>query len=136
MPNWNQEVQPEEKKAVETEEADLDKLYLPLIVIGNKCDSIDQINDELLIDYMASVMRRIAAQNNAFLVYLSSKQNINIKRLLCLLEYCLLNKENPDSSLETSFGIKNLFIPPGTDSLSFLSRKFKRVQEFTVPKEE
>jgi hypothetical protein len=38
------------------------------------------------------------------------------------------------TSLEANFGIKNLFIPPGTDGIKFLSKKYQKILDFTVPR--
>lgn len=113
----------------------LENLQIPLMIIGNKSDLIDQINNEQLIDYMAYVLRKIATQHEAFLIYLSSKQGINLENFLSLLQFCILKKKLANEELlKPHFGIKNLVIPPGTDTLPFLSQKYKKILDFVVPK--
>ena len=43
-----------------------------MMIIGNKSDVIDNISNEMVLDYISYILRKLATQNNSSLISVSS----------------------------------------------------------------
>lgn len=120
---------------IEDEVLDIENFKIPLLILANKSDCLDTINDESLLNYIEFTLRRLAIENNAFLVCSSNFQERNIDNLLDLLFFSLLEKTKEINlkNLETNFILDKLFLPIGSDNLPDLKKKIK-VQKYDFPK--
>ena len=114
---------------------DIDNFKIPLLLLANKSDCLDTVNDENLLNYIEFTLRKLAVENDAFLVCSSNFQERNIDNLLDLLFYSLLEKTDEINlkNLETNFILDKLFLPNGTDKLSDLEKNLKG-QKYDFPK--
>jgi GTP-binding protein EngB required for normal cell division len=113
----------------------VDNYKLPILILANKSDYLDRINDEKLLKYIEYTLRKLAVENDAFLMSCSSHEDRNIDSLLDLLFYALLEKkEEVDSKkLEKSLVLNQLFLPLRTDTRETLDSL--PVRHFDFPKQ-
>ncbi len=116
--NESQDDTEEDKK---TDKYNIDDFKLPLLIMANKSDALNSINDEKLLDYIHFTLRKLAAENHAFLISASAYQDKNIREFLELLYYSLLDKKDIKMKyLLPKFNVAGLFVPNGTDNIEKL----------------
>ena len=69
---------------------------MPIIILGNKSDVLDKINDEKQIDFISHELRQIAVESQNFLITASAHSNRNIEGMLNLFLYLLLGESKTD----------------------------------------
>ena len=116
------------------EEEDID---IPILLVGNKTDCLDNLNDESLRDHIQFVLRELAVKYNALLVTASSHKNRNLNLLYKLLGGILVDlKENDTTIYEPNYNVANMFIPLGADDLNQLETQLGKHRAYEFKEEE
>lgn len=119
----------EEEKLVYEESPDITfSLRIPLLIIANKADTLDNLSEQKALDYVQYKLRSLAVTYGASLIYTSTKLNQNIDTLLNYLSFSMLDNKNSD--LKVNLTNEKLFIPFGFDQLDMLNEDFKDCQDF------
>jgi hypothetical protein len=98
---------------------------LPLVIVGNKSDTVESLNGETLKDYVDYTLRQINIENHGTLFTASAKNDWNLNLITQFLLSTLLDK-TPDEhvDLKDNFNIMNMHIKSGSDSMEKLKEAF------------
>ena len=86
---------------------------IPLLIIGTKSDTLDNIKEEKPIEAMQYNLRSFSLKYGASLMYTSTNLGSNIKTLINYLSFLTLDDEQKD--LRVSLNNEDLFVPVGYD---------------------
>lgn len=106
-------------------------LKIPLLIIGNKSDALDNLTEQKALDFVQYKLRTLAVRYGASLMYVSPKLNQNIDTLINYLSYTMLNQKNVKLAVELSN--EKLFVPFGFDQVDILSEHFKECEDYNFP---
>ena len=113
-----------------------DEIDLPLLLVANKSDCLDNINDETLRDKIQYDLRDQALKNEALLISTSSHSNRNLDLLYKVLGGVLVNfNEQDDSVFEPKYNITNMFIPLGVDDPGHLETQLGKAKDYEFKEE-
>lgn len=96
---------------------------IPLLIIANKSDTLDNLKEEKAIDHIQYTLRSMALKYGSTLIYSSSKLKSNINTTIDYLSYILLEKNS--NKIKVQLNNDNLFIPVGFDKNEILNERFK-----------
>ena len=105
---------------------------IPLLIIANKSDTLDNLREEKAIDHIQYTLRSMALKYGSTLIYSSSKLKSNINTTIDYLSYILLEKNS--NKLKVQLNNDNLFIPVGFDKNEILNERFKDSIDYVFEK--
>lgn len=98
------------------------ELEIPLLIIGNKTDTLDKINDEKLFEYMQYVLREAAVKHNAIAITTSGHADRNVQVLYKTIGNVMIDLKTDDLTIfEPSYNILKMFVPLGVDDMQQLN---------------
>lgn len=103
-------------------------LQIPLLIVANKADTLDNLSEQKALDYVQFKLRSLAVTYGAGLIYVSPKLGQNVDTLLQYLSFSMLGSKN--MQLKVNLTNEKLFVPFGFDQLDMLQDHFKECQDF------
>ena len=115
---------------VEAHEEEIE-LEIPLIVIGNKSDVLDRLNDERMFEYLQYVLRGTAVRHGAVALTTSSLTDRNIQLLYKIIGSTLVDLREEDTTIfEPSNNVLKLFVPLGVDDMQLVSSQLMNAESY------
>jgi hypothetical protein len=118
----------------------LENFKYPLIIFGNKSSLFQQTDNENLLKFTITTLKKITKEEEAFLIIGDTKDNVNIEELLNLLIYICLKKDinkipefeipenlkrNSEYAIKKAKSEKNLFIDKNLHLINDIKNKIK-----------